>query len=98
MALPDIYAQLEARYTPPALGAARVLLVRASVGENADTPYREIYRDEDFGWRRVAERLEIVDVVGGHASMLQERFVDSIATVLVGQLGNPPFRPDSQVT
>jgi thioesterase domain-containing protein len=55
------------------------LLVRASAGAGDDTPYREIYRDEDLGWRAVAQQLELVNVRGGHASMLQEQFVDSLA-------------------
>ena len=41
--------------------------------------HREIYRDDDLGWRTVARQLESVNVRGGHASMLQEQFVDSLA-------------------
>jgi len=60
-----------------------VLLVRASAGDAADTPFREVYLDEDFGWRRVAGRLELVDVTGGHSSMLQENYVESLASALL---------------
>jgi FkbH-like protein len=75
----QIYSGLESRYRPPTLANVPVLLVRASVGVGDDTPYREIYRDEDLGWRAVAQQLELVNVRGGHASMLQEQFVDSLA-------------------
>jgi FkbH-like protein len=79
----QIYNALEARYSPPVLREVQVLLVRASAGEGADTPYRDLYRDDDFGWRRVAPRLEIVDVEGGHSSMLQEHAIDSLANALI---------------
>ena len=75
----QIYSALESRYRPPTLASVPVLLVRASAGVGDDTPYREIYRDEDLGWRAVAQQLELVNVRGGHASMLQEQFVDSLA-------------------
>ena len=79
----QIYNALEAQYSPPVLRDVPVLLVRASVGQGLDTPYRELYRDDDFGWRRVAGRLEIVDVEGGHASMLQEHAIDSLTSALL---------------
>jgi FkbH-like protein len=82
----QIYNMLESRYTPPTIADVPILLVRASVGDGNDTPYREVYQDEDFGWRRVADRLEVVDVVGGHSSMLQERTVESLAATLVRHL------------
>jgi FkbH-like protein len=82
----EIYNVLESRYTPPTIADVPILLVRASVGDGIDTPYRDVYQDEDFGWRRVADRLEVVDVIGGHSSMLQERAVESLAAALVGHL------------
>jgi thioesterase domain-containing protein len=86
MTVQQIYAELEARYRPSELADVTVFLVRASLGEAEDTPYREVYRDEDFGWRRVAHRLELLDVIGGHSSMLQERHIDSLASVLLQKL------------
>jgi FkbH-like protein len=86
MTVQQIYSELEARYRPSELTDVTVFLVRASLGEAEDTPYREVYRDEDFGWRRVAHRLELLDVIGGHSSMLQERHIDSLASVLVQKL------------
>jgi FkbH-like protein len=82
----QIYNVLEARYRPPSLADVPVLLVRASSGDGLDTPYREVYRDEDFGWRLVANRLELVDVVGGHSSMLQERGIESLTAALLARL------------
>jgi thioesterase domain-containing protein len=81
----QIYNGLEAQYIPPPLREVPILLVRASVGEGGDTPYCELYRDEDFGWGLVAGRLELVDVSGGHSSMLQEEAIDSLASALLSR-------------
>ena len=86
LSVAQIYGELAARYAPPILPDVPVLLVRASQGEDADTPYKDIYRDEDFGWRQVAGQLTLADVAGGHASMLQETHVDSLAAVLLAHL------------
>lgn len=93
LSVAQIYGALDARYQPPVLADVRVLLVRASQGENADTPYRQIYRDDDFGWGRVAGLLTLADVAGGHASMLQEAHVDSLASVLAASLPVPAALP-----
>ena len=82
----QIYTALELRYEPPALSDVPVLLVRASRGEDADTPCRDIYSGDDFGWRNVAGQLALADVAGGHASMLQQAHVDSLAAALLAQL------------
>jgi thioesterase domain-containing protein len=79
----EIYNMLETRYTPPVIGDVPILLVRASIGDGPDTPYRDVYLDEDFGWRRIAGQLEVVDVSGGHSSMLQSQAVESLAAALV---------------
>jgi FkbH-like protein len=79
----QIYNALESRYIPPVLANVPILLVRASAGEGADTPYRDIYRDEDFGWGQVAGQLEWVDVRGGHSSMLQEEAIESLASAIL---------------
>jgi len=82
----QIYNALESRYIPPVLSNVPILLVRASDGEGADTPYRNLYRDEDFGWGKVAGRLELIDVTGGHSSMLQEPAIESLATAILARL------------
>jgi thioesterase domain-containing protein len=83
----QIYGELEARYVPPVLRDVPVVLIRASVGDAEDTPYRDIYEEEDFGWRRVAPSLDLVDVEGGHASMLQASHVSSLTSALSGRMG-----------
>jgi FkbH-like protein len=79
----QIYNALESRYIPPVLANVPILLVRASVGQGTDTPYRDRYCDEDFGWGEVAGQLELVDVAGGHSSMLQEEAIESLATAML---------------
>jgi hypothetical protein len=82
----DIYDSAEARYVPGSLRDAGVVLIRARSGEGDDTPYREIYVDETLGWSSIAPGIEIIDVDGGHSSMLQEPFVESLASALMAKL------------
>ncbi len=78
-----IQAELpQARYVPEALSSANVLLVRARNGSGDDTPYRDVYNTGTFGWSDIADRLTVVDVDGGHYTMLEEPFVDSLARAL----------------
>ena len=86
LSVAQIYDELDARYLPPALADVPVLLLRATLGEDADTPYKNIYRDDDFGWAQVAGQLTLADVAGGHASMLQQTHVDSLASTLLAHL------------
>ncbi|MGA6974376.1 MAG: thioesterase domain-containing protein [Candidatus Binatus sp.] len=95
----EIYDSTHARYEPKPLPIPSVVLVRAQTGEEEDTPYRRVYDDETFGWEAVAPGLKVVDVNGGHSTMLQERFVDSLANALmpylqhnVGSVGECPSR------
>ena len=84
----EIYEEAERRYQPARLAGVPVLLVRATAGVGGDTPYTTVYVDPDLGWGRVgAERLQLVDVAGGHASMLQAPHVAALAGVLGRQLG-----------
>ncbi len=89
----QVFNALESRYIPPVLANVPVLLVRASAGEGTDTPYRDRYRDEDFGWGKVAGQLELVDVSGGHSSMLQEEAIESLATAMLERF--PVLIPDA---
>jgi FkbH-like protein len=93
----EIYNALESRYTPPALPDVPVVLVRASRGVDNDTPYREIYSDEAFGWRVVSPQVRIVDVSGGHSSMLQGAFVDSLASIIVAHSILAELRPLAKI-
>lgn len=81
-----IYNALESQYIPPALANLLVPLMRATAGIDADTPYREAYRDEDSGWRKMADRLELVNVGGGHSSMREKHAIDSLVTAMLERL------------
>jgi len=82
----QIYDFTQARYAPTPLSISSIVLVRAQTGEGDDTPNRNIYADETFGWDAVAPGLTVVDVDGGHFTLLQERFVDSLAKALMPHL------------
>lgn len=81
----QIYDCAQARHTPKPLLIPSILLVRAHTGEGDDTPYRDIYADGTFGWNTIA-RVTVVDVDGGHSTMLEDRFVDSVAKALLPYL------------
>lgn len=78
----EIYDSAEARYSPKSLSDAGIMLLRAQSGDSDDQPYREVYADETFEWRSVAKDIDVVDVKGGHSSMLQEPFVESLVKAL----------------
>ena len=79
----EIYENAENDYHPKCLsGTKKILLVRATLGEMTDTPYREVYSDNSLGWSAFVSNLTIADVEGGHSSMLQEPFVKSLAGTL----------------
>jgi acyl transferase domain-containing protein/thioesterase domain-containing protein/acyl carrier protein len=64
-------------------------LYRATKGDGtpADQPYIERYGDPQLGWGpRVAQPLEVVDVPGGHASLLQEPNVQRLAEAMNAHL------------
>jgi thioesterase domain-containing protein len=82
----EIYESAEALYVPRPLPEASVVLMRARAaapGVVDDTPYCELYADEALGWRAVTDTLDVIDVDGGHSSMLREPFVRSLAAELV---------------
>lgn len=70
----ELYDRAEAMYRPsPCAPADRIVLFRASEGQGIDTPYKHIFEGDDLGWRAlICCSLAIVDVAGGHGSMLQE--------------------------
>lgn len=78
----EIYDSAENKYIPQPLAGPNTVLIRATVGENADTPYLDVYSDDSLGWKGLASSLTIADVEGGHSSMLQEPFVASLADTL----------------
>ena len=92
----EIYDSAEAQYFPKTLRESGVLLVRAEAGELGDTPYREIFSDETFGWTTIVPEISVIDVKGGHSSMLQEPYVESLASALIRKITRDaePFRAD----
>jgi hypothetical protein len=96
LSLRQIYDSAEARYVPNPLCGASAVLVRARTGEAGDTPYRAIYADETLGWGAITQDLTVVDVDGGHSSMLQEPFVESLTAALmpyINQKSQPTRSP-----
>ncbi len=82
----QIYDSAHARYSPKPLSIPSVVLLRAQTGEGHDTPYRNIYADPKFGWDNLVPRLTVIDVTGGHSTMLEEGFVDSLARAIMPYL------------
>jgi thioesterase domain-containing protein len=78
----QIYETAEAKYIPKPLPGTKIALVRATKGNAADTPYQEIYSDGTLGWETSCADVKILDVEGGHFSMLQEPFVQDLAEQL----------------
>jgi thioesterase domain-containing protein len=84
----QIYESAEATYVPKSFVGPQIVLVRASAGDFGDTPYVNLFVDSTFGWAKVVHDLSVTDVDGGHFSMLQEPYVESLAGV-VRQLLKP---------
>lgn len=77
----EIYNLAEKDYRPT-LNPVSTVLFRASHGTGNDRPYVEIFEDPALGWAAVAQNLTVVDVEGGHSSMLQEPHVTKLASTL----------------
>jgi FkbH-like protein len=84
----QIYESAEAGYVPKTADITNLLVVRAMSGEGGDTPYAEIYSDPTLGWGAISSNVTVVDVEGGHFTMLQEAAVDDLARVLNGALAS----------
>jgi thioesterase domain-containing protein len=81
----EIYDTAETSYGPRSSLGRGVVLARAKRAHPdllGDDAYRDVYADDYFGWRAVDPSLVVIDVEGGHSSMLQEPFVASLATAL----------------
>jgi FkbH-like protein len=77
-----VYVEAEKEYRPSGKLDLEVTLFRATSGEGADTPSREFFNDPDLGWGPYAAELRVIDVSGGHSSMLQEPEVEDLAEKL----------------
>jgi thioesterase domain-containing protein len=88
----QIYESAEARYVPKPLSRVSVVLVRARMaiaGVENDTPFVDVYADENLGWPSLTDELNVIDVDAGHSSMLREPFVQSLASVLGSRFAVP---------
>jgi FkbH-like protein len=75
-----VYELAEKDYQPSGKLDAPVVLARATQGEGADEPFINLYTDPLLGWGpHVARDLEVVEVPGGHSSMLQSPHVAILA-------------------
>jgi FkbH-like protein len=82
----NIFNQAEISYQMLKNDKLEGLLVRATKGSDDDIPFKEVYSDESLGWHAILPQLRIVDVEGGHASMLQEPYVASLSQALISYL------------
>jgi thioesterase domain-containing protein len=81
----EVYLFARSQYTVQGVLKGQAVLFRATEGRDdpADEPVIEVHSDPLLGWeRRVARRLQTVDVPGGHVSMLQEPHVKVLAEAL----------------
>lgn len=75
-----VYELAEKDYVPAGKLDAPVVLFRASEGEDADEPFVNLFTDSMLGWGvHVFPELELAELPGGHASMLQEPHVAVMA-------------------
>jgi thioesterase domain-containing protein len=80
------YETAESSFVPTPLSFSDILLVRAKSGEGGDTPFVEVYADEKLGWGSLVAGLQVIDVNGGHFTMLQEPFAKMVAEAIAGRL------------
>ena len=67
-------------YLPSQRLEGRAVLFRSTEGEADDEPAVKRTNDPLLDWGgRVKGELEVVDVAGGHSSMIQEPYVDDVA-------------------
>jgi thioesterase domain-containing protein len=91
----QIYESAGARYVPKPLCNTSVVLVRAQRRSiiKDDAPFRVVYADEKLGWDAIIKDLAIVDVDGGHSTMLQEPFVGAVAAALMPYINHKSREP-----
>jgi amino acid adenylation domain-containing protein len=76
----DIYLRALARYSGSPISGVPAVLFRATEGQGADLPIRDVVDDPFFGWRELlGDDIEVIDVEGGHSTVLQEGRVETIA-------------------
>ena len=86
-----IYNHAEHAYRPVSSGVAAVL-IRATEGTGNDMPYAQVFKDPTLGWAPIVRDLVVVDVEGGHASMLQEPQAASLAGAILPHVAGSAVR------
>jgi thioesterase domain-containing protein len=92
----QLYASVRDDTDPAASLDADAVLFRATQGnsELADWPFASQYQDPDFGWRaHIRGQLQVIDVAGGHVSMLREPHVDGLAEKLQALIDRASAEP-----
>jgi thioesterase domain-containing protein len=80
----------EAEYRPTHVVHDEIVLYRASGGAGDDQAYKDLYEDPMLGWqKRTRAAVRVVDVPGGHGSMLEEPNVTGVAEPLAAYLATP---------
>jgi amino acid adenylation domain-containing protein len=80
----------EAEYRPTHVVRDEIVLFRATGGAGADEAYKDIYEDPMLGWhKRTRGGVRVIDVPGGHGSMLEEPNVVGVAEPLAAYLATP---------
>ena len=68
------------------------MLIRATSGSGSDIPYVQVFKDPTLGWAPFVRDLVVVDVEGGHASMLQEPQAASLVGAILPHVVGPTVR------
>lgn len=79
----EVFGMAEREYVPPKLAHAQAVIYRATQGEGGDPPLLQLLVDPLFGWQEfLVRKAEVVDVTGGHASLLRHPHVTAMAAPL----------------
>jgi GT2 family glycosyltransferase len=93
----ELYLRALARYRAQPLVGVPATLYRATEGDGADLPVASVVQDPLFGWGELfGDELEVVDIEGGHSTMLHEGRVDAIANSLRRAFDKARAHEDSQ--
>ena len=79
----EVFAFAESDYVPESLTRTQAVIYRATEGEGGDLPLSQILVDPLFGWQEfLARKAEVIDVPGGHGSLLRHPHVAVMAAPL----------------
>lgn len=82
-----VYELAEKDYQPAGSLDVPVILFRATSGEGDDEPFINLFSDALLGWTPdIVSELKVIDVPGGHSSMLQQPNVATLAACLCAYL------------